>query len=105
AILLGAILVPMVLQIKPLYLALGQDPVATELADQFIQIAAWSLFPALGIIAFRSMLSAFDATRAILVITVLGVLVNALIAYTLIFGHFGFPRLELRGAGIATLTS
>src|SRR5690606_28100023 len=39
AILLGAILVPMVLQIKPLYLALGQDPVATELADQFIQIA------------------------------------------------------------------
>jgi MATE family multidrug resistance protein len=38
----------------------------------------------------------------ILVVTVIGVLVNGLLAYTLIFGHFGFPRLELRGAAIAT---
>lgn len=103
AIVLATVLVPIVLQIKPIYQALGQDPHATELADQFIQIAAWTLFPALGIIAFRSLLSAFDATRAILVITVIGVFVNAIVAYVLIFGHFGFPRLELRGAAIATL--
>jgi MATE family multidrug resistance protein len=102
AIVLAALLVPLVLQIKPIYQMLGQDAAATELANQFIQIAAWSLFPAFGIISFRSLLSAYDATRAILVITVLGVLVNALVAYVLIFGHFGFPRLELRGAAIAT---
>lgn len=102
AIVLAALLVPIVLQIKPIYRALGQDPAATEMANQFIQIAAWSLFPAFGIIAFRSLLSAYDATRAILVITVLGVIVNAITAYVLIFGHFGFPRLELRGAAIAT---
>lgn len=102
AIALAAVLVPLVLQIRPIYHALGQDPVATAMAAQFIEIAAWSLFPALGIIAFRSLLSAYDATRAILVITILGVLVNALTAYVLIFGHFGFPRLELRGAAIAT---
>lgn len=102
AIALAAVLVPLVLQIRPIYHALGQDPVATDMAAQFIEIAAWSLFPALGIIAFRSLLSAYDATRAILVITILGVLVNAVTAYVLIFGHFGFPRLELRGAAIAT---
>ena len=102
AIALATVLVPLVLQIRPIYQALGQDPEATALAEQFIQVAAWSLFPAFGIIAFRSLLSAFDATRAILVITVLGVLVNAITAYVLIFGHFGFPRLELRGAAIAT---
>lgn len=102
SIALAAVLVPVVLQIKPIYSALGQDAAATELANQFIQIAAWSLFPAFGIISFRSLLSAFDATRAILVITMVGVLVNALTAYVLIFGHFGFPRLELRGAAIAT---
>lgn len=105
AIALAAVLVPIVLQIKPIFALLGQDPGATEMAHQFIQIAAWSLFPALGIIAFRSLLSAFDATRAILVITVLGVLLNAAIGYVLIFGHFGFPRLELRGAAIATLVT
>lgn len=103
AILIAILLVPIVLQIRPLYLALGQDPTASERAEQFIQIAAWSLFPALGMIAFRSLLSAFDATRAILVITVAGVFLNAAIGYLLIFGNFGFPRLELRGAAIATL--
>lgn len=102
AIVLATVLVPIVLQIRPIYVALGQDPEATALAEQFIQVAAWSLFPAFGIIAFRSLLSAFDATRAILVITVLGVFVNAITAYVLIFGHFGLPRLELRGAAIAT---
>lgn len=102
AIVLAAALVPLVLQIKPIYQALGQDAGATEMANQFIQIAAWSLFPAFGIISFRSLMSAYDATRAILVITVLGVFVNAVTAYVLIFGHFGFPRLELRGAAIAT---
>lgn len=105
AIILSVLLIPVLLQIKPIYLALGQDPLATDMAEQFIQIAAWSMFPALGLIAFRSFLSAYDATRAILLITVFGVLINALIAYTLIFGHFGFPRLELRGAAIATLAT
>ncbi len=105
AIMMATLLLPLVLQIRPVYEFLGQDPAATVMAEQFIQIVAWSLFPATGIIALRSFLSAFDATRAILVITVLGVVVNALIAYTLIFGHFGLPRLELRGAAIATLTT
>jgi len=103
AILLAALLLPVVWQIQPIYQFLGQDPLITEMAEQFVHIVAFSLFPAVGIIALRSFLSAFDATRAILVITVLGVLVNALIAYVLIFGHFGFPRLELRGAATATL--
>lgn len=105
AIVLAAVMVPIVLQIKPIYHFLGQDPVTTEMSAEFIQIAAWSLFPALGIIAFRSMLSAYDATRAILVITILGVVFNAGLAYVLIFGHFGFPRMEVRGAATATLIS
>jgi MATE family multidrug resistance protein len=105
ALLLSTLLLPLVLQIKPIYQWLGQDPTVTDMAEQFIQILAWSLFPATGIIALRSFLSAFDATRAILVITVMGVIVNAVVAYVLIFGHFGMPRLELRGAAIATLTT
>lgn len=103
ATLLATMLLPIVMQIRPIYLLLGQDPTITGMAEEFVQVIAWSLFPALGIIALRSFLSAFDATRAVLVITVLGVVVNALIAYALIFGNFGMPRLELRGAATATL--
>lgn len=102
AILLAALMVPVLWQIRPIFAFLGQDPQASALAEQYIHIAVWMLFPALATIALRSLLSAFDATRIVLVITVSGVLFNALVNYVLIFGHFGFPRLELRGAAIAT---
>jgi MATE family multidrug resistance protein len=101
-ILVATILVPIVLSMKPIYLALGQDPEVVEIAQSYMTTGFWMLYPALGIMVLRSFLSAFDATRIILVVTILGVTLNALFAYTLIFGHFGFPRLELRGAAIAT---
>jgi MATE family multidrug resistance protein len=100
AILLAALFVPVLLQFRPIYTLLGQDPNTTLMAEEYIQRAVWMLFPALGIIALRSLLSAFDATRIILLITVGGVILNALLNYALIFGNFGFPRMELRGAGI-----
>lgn len=103
AIVLSALLIPVVWQIRPIFEMLGQDPIATGMAEEFIHIIAWSLFPAIGIIVLRSFLSAFDATRAVLIVTVLGVFINAIMAYGLIFGNFGLPRLELRGAAIATL--
>ncbi|KQW81207.1 MATE family efflux transporter [Devosia sp. Root413D1] len=102
AILVATLLVPIVLNIRPIYLAIGQDPEITALAESYMFAGFWMLYPALGIMVVRSFLSAFAATRVILVVTVIGVLVNGLLAYTLIFGHFGFPRLELRGAAIAT---
>ena len=103
SILLAALMIPLLLQIRPIFAVLGQDPSATIMAEQFIQVAVWMLFPALAIIALRSLLSAFDATRVILVITLSGVLFNAAANYLLIFGHFGFPRLELRGSATATV--
>lgn len=104
AVLVATLLLPIVLNIRTVFGWLGQDPEATALAEGYVFTGAWMLYPALGIVVVRSLLAAFDETRMILVITVLGVIVNALVAYTLIFGHFGFPRLELRGAAIATGT-
>jgi multidrug resistance protein, MATE family len=102
AILVATILVPIVLSMQSAYLALGQDPEVVELAQSYMVYGFWMLYPAIGMMVLRSFLSAFSATRIILLVTVLGVTVNGLLAYTLIFGHFGFPRLELRGAAIAT---
>jgi MATE family multidrug resistance protein len=103
AAILALILTPIIWQIRPVFALLGQDPAATLLAEQYIHVAIWLLFPALGIVAFRSLLAAFDATRVVLLITVGGVVVNALANYALIFGNWGLPRLELRGAALATL--
>jgi MATE family multidrug resistance protein len=100
---LAAVLIPVLYQIRPIFALLGQDPETTLLAETYIQIAAWAVVPQLLIIVLRSLLSAFDATRAILVVTVTGVIINAGCNYLLIFGNFGFPRLELRGAAISTV--
>jgi MATE family multidrug resistance protein len=102
AILVATLLVPIVLNIRPIYLAIGQDPEVTALAESYMFAGFWMLYPALGIMVVRSFLSAFAATQVILVVTVIGVLVNGVLAYALIFGHFGFPRLELAGAALAT---
>src|SRR5690606_14195374 len=66
AMLLALLLIPTVLQIRPVFTFLGQDPTATSRAEEYIQIGAWMLIPALAIIVPRSMLSAFEATRVIL---------------------------------------
>jgi len=102
SILVATILVPIVLSMQPVYLALGQDPEVVEIAQSYMVYGFWMLYPVLGTMVLRSFLSAFAATRVILLVTVVGVTVNAIVAYTLMFGHFGFPRMELRGAAIAT---
>ncbi len=103
AIVLACVLIPLIWQIRPIFAFLGQDPIATTRAEDYIHVAVWMLFPALTLIVLRSLLSAFEATRIILAITVAGVIVNALGNYALIFGHWGMPRLELRGAALATV--
>ena len=102
SILIATLLQPIVLNVGLVYGWLGQDPEITALAATYIQFGSWMLYPALGAMAIRSLLAAFDDTRSILVITVVGVIITAIVAYVLIFGHLGFPRLELKGAAIAT---
>lgn len=103
AIVLAACLLPILWQVRPIFALLGQDPHLALMAEEFVHIAIWMFFPALGLVAFRSLLSAFANTRIILLVTVSGVIFNAAVNYALIFGNFGFPRLELRGAALATL--
>ena len=103
ALLLGAILAPIILQIRTVFGWLGQDAALAATAEEYIQIGVFMLWPALGVIVLRSLLSSFDATRMILLITLGGVLFNAAANYLLIFGNFGMPRLELRGAALATV--
>lgn len=103
SITLSILLIPLQLQVRTVFGWVGQDPVLTQRAYEYVEIAAWTLFPGIAIIVLRSLLSTFDSTRIILLITVGGVVVNAAANYLLIFGNFGFPRLELRGAATATL--
>jgi MATE family multidrug resistance protein len=53
----------------------------------------------------RNFLAAIERARAPLYVIILTTAINALLNYLLIYGHWGFPRLELVGAGLASSLS
>ncbi len=54
-------------------------------------------------IVFVSSLSASGNTKVPFLVKFVGIFLNIFLNYALIFGNFGFPRLEVDGAAIATL--
>lgn len=102
ALLLSALLMPIVWNARPVLAALGQAEATIDLTDGFMHAAVWLFPPALATIVLRSFLAAHGATGAILVITLGGVAVNAFVDWLLMFGNWGFPRLELVGSGLST---
>ena len=83
-------------------LALGQNAESAHLAGQYLIGLSWSLVPAWWFIALRGFMSAVNRPEPALWITLAAIPINALLAYALIYGEFGLPRLEMLGAGIAT---
>jgi len=88
---------------EAILIALGQDPELAALAQTYIDIAQWSLIPAFLLTGLRNFLASLEHTRVILIITILMAVLNAVLNYALIFGHFGAPRLGLEGAAISTV--
>jgi MATE family multidrug resistance protein len=83
-------------------LALGQAPEAAALAARYLMGLAWCLIPGWAFIALRNFMSAVNRPEPALWITLAAIPANGLLAYALIYGAFGLPRLDLLGAGIAT---
>ena len=63
----------------------------------------WGLFPFMIVQAYSSTLRESGETVAPMVASVISILVNLCLNYVLIFGHFGFPKLGVVGAAIATV--
>ncbi|SFU58447.1 multidrug resistance protein, MATE family [Aliiroseovarius crassostreae] len=88
---------------EPLLLAIGQEPDLSAIAQDYLRIMGWSLYPALGLMVLRSYLSALERTKVVLYATLLATVLNAFLNYALIFGNFGFPEMGVRGAALASL--
>jgi MATE family multidrug resistance protein len=102
AIIVSFISIPILLQIKHIIVMLGLDESSGNLAQSYMDTAVWYLIPVFLFFVLRNLVSAHSDTRVILQITLVAIALNALGNYALMFGNFGFPRMELRGAGIST---
>ncbi|CTQ57378.1 MATE family efflux transporter [Roseibium album] len=91
--------------IESILLLMGQKQELAELAGTYMRVLQWTMLPALLIMAIRGFLTVMERTQVVLWATIAGAIINAILDYLLIFGEFGFPRLELVGAGIASVFS
>lgn len=91
------------LLISPQLWVFGQEPEVTAGAGPYLYWIMWSLVPAALFIALRQYAEALGAVRLPMILMYIGLLLNTLLNYLLIYGHWGFPRLELEGAAIGSL--
>lgn len=107
AIVLSLLAYPIMLLLHPLGHALFAwahiDPIQLAPQTQYFDILVLgSLIPLL-----RHSLSCFFSgigeTRIVMLASFLGLIANCTLNYALIFGHFGFPAMGIRGAAIGTI--
>lgn len=82
--------------------ALGQSRESAELAQRYLFGMAWCIVPSWFFMALRNFMGAVNRPEPGLWITLAAIPANTLLAYALIYGAFGLPRLDLLGAGLAT---
>ena len=82
---------------------LGQDQTVALLAVPFLQLMGWSTIPMLMFISLKQFTDGLERTRTAMLLSLSALPVNIFINWLLIYGNWGFPRLELVGAGLGTL--
>lgn len=88
---------------KNILFHMKQDPEVAALAVPFLELMGWSVIPMLLFMALKQFTDGLEYTRTAMIISLVALPVNIFINWLLIFGNWGFPRLELPGAGWGTL--
>ena len=81
----------------------GQEPHVSARAAAYLSLLLWAMPFFLAANVLRTFVSALGRPIYATAITALGVALNCLGNYALVFGHFGFPALGLQGSAIATI--
>ncbi len=101
----GVAIYPVLFRSGPILEALGQSPEVARLAQDYLRIAGLGMVPALLIMTMKSFMSSLERASVVLWATAAGVVLNALLNWALIFGHWGAPELGVRGSAIASVAT
>ena len=102
--LIGAVLtVPGVIFARQMVLFMGAEPDTTEAAAGYFRILMAGFIPTVIPLAISALLRGAGNTRISMQYNIIANIVNIIFNYFFIYGKFGFPRLEVNGAAIATV--
>lgn len=82
-----------------------KDAMTGEIAAGYLRIIAFSYIPMAASVLLATLLRCMEAASLPLYASVFGAVVNTGLNYVLIFGKFGFPRLGVTGAALASVIS
>lgn len=88
---------------RTLFSLFSDTPQTLDDGLSYLAITKFGLIPLALSIGISTTFREIGITKPLLFISVGAVIVNTFFNYGLIFGNFGLPRLEVMGAGIATL--
>lgn len=95
--------IPGVIFARPMVLFMGAGPDTVDAATSYFRILMLGFVPTVLPIAISALLRGVGDTRISMKYNLTANLVNIVFNYLLIYGKFGFPRLEVEGAAIATV--
>jgi len=85
--------------------AFGEAPELASQGQTFLRAYMWCAAPWLLFQLLRNFVAALERPRVVLWLSLAGIGLNALLSWSLMFGHFGLPALGLVGGGLgSTLT-
>jgi MATE family multidrug resistance protein len=91
--------------VGPIMRAFGEAPELAVQGQTFLRAYMWCTAPWLLFQLLRNFVSALERPRVVLWLSIAGIGLNALLSWSLMFGHFGLPALGLVGGGFgSTLT-
>ena len=103
--LMGVVMFVFLILIKPILYHMDQPPEVVELALPYLNIVAFSMIPLMIFQAFKQFADGMSQTKHAMHATIAANIINVIFNYFLIYGIWIFPKLELVGAAIGTMTS
>lgn len=102
-ILLGFPSAAALLMAEPVLILLDQPAEASRSAQDYLDYLAWALPLAIGFLVLRNFAAVLNRPRLGLWVLLAAIPLNAVLDYGLVLGRLGMPRMEIAGAGLASL--
>ncbi len=86
-----------------IYVWFGTAPEVVVLGEDYVQMLTWMMPFIFVKLVFVSALNSAGNTKTPMKVKMFSILLNIVLNYLLIFGHYGFPELGVMGAAVGTV--